>query len=344
MSLRADPDSVERSASWDVGPPPRISVVVSTFNRAEFLPGLLVALAEQDVGTDSFDVTIVDNGSADSTWDVLCAAAQRDPLRLQVARVETNRAPAGGRNLAVALARAEVVAFTDDDCLPASAWLRSLLDALGGGAGIVQGRTEPDPDGPRISVWDRSVHVQSRSGLFETCNMAYRRADLELVGGFDERTEVIGHRAARPFGEDVVLGWRIEREAVTYAFSDDALVYHRWIPGSYRGWVMEQRQLANFPALARRIPGFERLFWHRIFLTPTSAAFDLGVVAGVTGVALRQPLLLAAAIPWIVRRWRDAAHRSGRPRLMRVAQLGVGDLVGAVSLVEGSLRHRRLVL
>ena len=320
-------------------------MAVSTFGRAGFLEELLERLRVQDLPADRFEVTIVDNGSSDDTWDLLQAAVRRDdPLRLQVARVEQNRAPAGGRNLAVALSRGEVVAFTDDDCLPTPGWLSSILQEVRAGAAIVQGRTEPQPDGVRTSDWDRSVWVLARSGLFETCNMAYRRADLEALGGFDQRSAVIGHRAARPFGEDVELGWRAEGLGGRYAFADDALVHHRWLPGSYRSWLAERRQLANFPALARRVPAVRTLFWNRIFLTRTSAAFDLAVVGAVAAGLTSRPLLLLAAAPWVRQRWLDAGDRPGRGRAVRVAQLAVGDLAALGALAEGSLRHRWLLL
>jgi glycosyltransferase involved in cell wall biosynthesis len=320
-------------------------VVVSTFGRAGFLEELLQRLRDQDVPADRFEVTIVDNGSADDTWEVLEAAVRGDDrLRLQVARVEQNRAPAGGRNLAVALSRGEVIAFTDDDCLPAPGWLSSIQREVRAGAAIVQGRTEPPPDGVRTSDWDRSVWVLARSGLFETCNMAYRRADLEALGGFDERSAVVGHRAARPFGEDVELGWRAEGLGGRYAFAHDALVHHRWLPGSYRSWLSERRQLANFPALARRVPAVRALFWNRVFLTRTSAAFDLAVVGAVAAGIASQPLLLVTAVPWARQRWVDAADRPGRRRAVRVVQLAVGDVVALGALAEGSLRHRRLLL
>ncbi len=91
-----------------------MSVVVSTYGRSSFLPELIGHLKTQDLDRARFEVTVVDNGSADDTWAVLRAAVESSgPLRLQVARVEVNRGPGGGRNLGVALSRGGMVAFTD---------------------------------------------------------------------------------------------------------------------------------------------------------------------------------------------------------------------------------------
>ena len=176
-----------------------------------------------------------------------------------------------------------------------------------------------------------SIRVgRGATGLFETCNMAYRQEDFEAVGGFDERTAVIGHRAARPFGEEgVSWGGGLMSTDVTYRFEPEALVHHRWIPGSYRSWVAEQRQTSRTsPRWLGGSKDSTSWLWGGIFLSRTAAAFDLAVAAAVAAVVTRQPVLLVATAPWLRRRWIDAEHRRGRPTPSRVAQLAVGDLDG----------------
>ncbi len=275
---------------------------------------------------------------------VLTGSVRSSPLRLAVVRAAENRGPAGGRNLGLQHTRGQLVAFTDDDCVPTPGWLDALREAAFGGADIVQGATRPRPADPRTSAWDRTVEITDRTGLFETCNIAYRSEVLDRTGGFDDSGAVVGHRAARPFGEDADLGWRAERQGARFAFEPRALVHHRWLPGTYRGWLAERRQLGNFAALARRVPGFRDLLFARWFLTPASAAFDLALVATSASVATRHPLVLLGTLPWMVLRWPDARARPGRHPFVRLTQLAVGDVVGFVSLAEGSLRHRRLVL
>lgn len=317
-------------------------MAISTYRRAEFLDELHDALLDQDLDRDRFEVVVVDNGSDDETWEVLTGLAPRTPLALAALRSDRNRAPAGGRNLAISSVRAPLVAFTDDDCLPEPQWLGSLLAAFDQ-ADVVQGRTRP-VDAPPGSAWDRSVWVEERSGLFETCNLAYRRHHLEAVGGFDASTAVVGHRSARPFGEDTELGWRIEEAGGRYAFVPEAVVRHRWLPGTHRSWLVERRQLANFPALVRARPELARRLTARVFLSPRTASFDVAVVGTVLAVLTRHRWLVAVAAPWGARRWRDAAQLTGRPTPVRLAQLAVGDMVSLAALLEGSVRHRRLVL
>jgi len=70
-------------------------------------------------------------------------------------------------------------------------------------------------------------------------------------------------------------------------------------------------------------------------------------VAAAAAALSRRPWPLALALPYGYVRARDAltATRGDRARAVPVlVQLGVSDLVTLVSLVEGSVRHRRLVL
>jgi hypothetical protein len=244
----------------------------------------------------------------------------------------------------VSLTRAPFVAFTDDDCLPTAGWLEAMRGAAET-ADVVQGHTSPDPEGRRTSPWDRSVHVWAPTPFYETCNLVVRRALFEQLGGFDANGSVIGHRSARPFGEDAELGWRARVAGASIAFEDTAIVHHRWLPGRYFDWLSERRQLANFPALARRSTDVADVLWHRVFLTRATAAFDLALVATVAGVLTRRPLLaVAGGLPWLGLRWPEARRRGGRPMPVPLMQLGLGDLVGMVSLLEGSIRHRRVVI
>lgn len=326
------------------GPTPSISVVVATFRRSDFLGELVTCFEGQRLSRSQFEVLIIDNGSADDTWSSLVGLVTETSLRMTAIRLEENRGPAAARNVGICLARGGVVAFTDDDCLPGPGWLEALWAKFEAGADMVQGITRPDPVGRRTSAWDRSVEILAPSGLFETCNIAYRREHLQQLGGFDDSSAVIGHRDARPFGEDAQLGWRVRGLGANYCFAAEAEVVHRWLPGSFGGWVSERRQLANFAALARRSRGVSGLLWRRIFLTRTTAAFDLALACVGLGLVWRRPWVLVGVIPWITRRWPEARARSGRNPVVRLAQLAIGDLVGFGALLEGSIRHGRLVL
>ncbi len=329
---------------------PRVAVVVATYNRAAYLAELVGCLAAQTLGTDHFEVVIVDNGSTDHTPATLARLKASTPLAVTTLRVDTNRGPGGGRNAGAALTRAPIIAITDDDCLPIPGWLARLLTAFDDPNVVVaQGRVGPDPaTADSMGPFDHTITVRGPTPFFETCNVAYRRDAFERAGGFDEHDPLLHPKSGRAFGEDALLGRAVLRDGTaSRAFVDDAVVIHRCVSRTFGDALADQRQLRLFPGLARRTPLLRELFFGGVFLNPTSAAFDLALVGVLAAVALRQPWLLAAALPWLGRRGRTTSWFAGRnltrwPRIL--VKYAVSDAVAFASLVEGSVRFRRLLL
>ena len=322
---------------------PVVSVHVSTYRRPGFLPELVASLESQTFDRDAFEVAVVDDGSGDATWGVLCDLVERTELRMVVVRTTRNRGAAPARNTAVAQTRSDLLAFTDDDCLPAPGWLEALVEIARDGADVVQGRTEPD-DVPGSGPWSRSIRIESPTPLFETCNIVYRRDAFERAGGFDERNAVSDRPGAHAFGEDVLLGAAVVAAGGRRAFAPAALVRHRNLDGDFADHLRGMRELSGFPALARQSGVLREALFAGTFLTARTAAFDVAVVATIASIVRRRPLLLAGVVPWVVQTWPMTRAHGGRPRTVRLAQLGAADAVGALALARGSLRHRRLVL
>ena len=322
-------------------------MVVSTVDRAGFLPGLLAALEAQRAAPP-FEVVVADDGSSDDTWEVLRRSAAQTSLPLRAVRLRDNAGAAAGRNAGVAHARAPVVAFTDDDCLPTPGWLAALVEAFephdgGRTVDVVQGRTEPEPVEPP-GTWARSLWVTGPTPWMETCNIAYRRSAFDAAGGFAPDDALLG-RAGRGqgFGEDTLLGHQVLAQGGRRVFAPAAVVHHRWRPGSFGDHVAERRLLALFPALARRVPAVADSLWAGVFLSRRTAAVDLAVVAVAGAVVTRRPVWLAGALPWLSASWGPARARRGALPL-RLGQAAVADAAGLVALLRGSVRHRRLVL
>ncbi len=332
---------------WDRGPAPVLSVVVATRNRARWLSGLLDALAAQTLGADRFEVVVVDDGSTDGTWDVLRHQVAVGGLRLRVLRLARSEGQGEARNAGVARTRTDILCFTDDDCVPDPGWLAALAGPLlapGAPAVVVQGRTEGwagDRDG--AGPWGRTVWVTGPSWLFETCNIAYRRADWVAAGGFPGRRHAEVTAGGKAVGEDALLGWRVTGAGVDLRFCPEAVVGHRHHPAGYRSWLAAHTGKADFPALVARDPAGRRALWHRWWLAPRTAAAEAALVSVTAGAAARRPAWLLGALPWLALLLPEARHRSG-PTPLRLVQVAAGDLVAVAALVAGSVRHRTVVL
>jgi glycosyltransferase involved in cell wall biosynthesis len=190
---------------------PLISVVVPTRNRAALLERLLGSFCWLDY--PSWELIVVDDGSIDRTPSTVAAFAGDLPIRYIY---QPWSKMGSARNRGVAIARGEIVAFTDDDCTVSGEWLLALVrgfaehpEALG-----VQGRTVTDHRA--MTPFTRQVEQLSGGQPYRTCNIAYRRDVLTDIGGFDP--QLIR-------GEDVALGMQIlERGPI--AFAPDAVVCH----------------------------------------------------------------------------------------------------------------------
>jgi glycosyltransferase involved in cell wall biosynthesis len=208
---------------------PELSVVVPTYNRQHFLPGLVAALDAQDLPKERFEVIVVDNASPDGTWAYLTSLSH--PWLRPVH--EKTPGAAAARNRGWREARGEIVLFMDDDMAPAPDCLRQHLEAhrrrpKASYLGFVDYRydtwTHP------LSLW---VAERTEGSLFPaaageeasfyqylTQNVSSPRAAVEEVGGFDPGFRGYGF-------EDPELGYKLHRAGLPLVYLPEATALNR---------------------------------------------------------------------------------------------------------------------
>lgn len=315
---------------------PDVSVVVPTHNRAERLERLVRGLERQSIGTGRFEVVVVDDGSDDGAPALLDQMADASALDLRVVH-QPRRGPAAARNAGWRAARGPVVAFTDDDCVPMGDWLERGLAASGGEPRAVVGRTRP-PAGQQPMEgrpFARAMRVDD-ARFFETCNVFYRRVDLQATGGFDERFR-------RPSGEDTHLGLRMLDAGVDAVFCGDAVVEHDVRPGGLGAALSEAARWVDLPLVVKGRPSARRLVHRWVFWKPTHSRAIVVAMAITGGLRARPALVLA--MPWIAYRVRrDPVCRSLLGRVIWLPGALVLDLWEVAVMVRGSVRHRTVLL
>ena len=81
-------------------------------------------------------------------------------------------------------ATGDIIAFTDDDCIPSPGWLSAGVAAFTDGVLGVSGKLiVPMERNP--TDYERNA-AQLANGAFITANCFYRRSCLEAIAGFDE--------------------------------------------------------------------------------------------------------------------------------------------------------------
>jgi len=209
------PFAAAARATW-----PRVSVVVCAYDAAATIDECLTSL--DTLTYPDYEVIVVNDGSRDATGEI----AKRH------ARARVLDVPNGGlssaRNVGLAAATGEIVAYTDADVRVDRDWLTYLVqpflrsDVVGvGGPNVV-----PADDSWKAQCVARApggpVHVMLDDRVAEHvpgCNMAFRRDALLSVDGFNP----VYVRA----GDDVDICWRLQARKQEIGFAPAALVWHR---------------------------------------------------------------------------------------------------------------------
>ena len=101
-----------------------ISLIICTHNRCQQLRACLEAVSCIEFKGD-WELIVVDNGSTDETASVVDNIASTASVAVTYVN-ERRRGLANAHNAGLAVAAEEIVAFTDDDCYPASDFWRKF--------------------------------------------------------------------------------------------------------------------------------------------------------------------------------------------------------------------------
>jgi cellulose synthase/poly-beta-1,6-N-acetylglucosamine synthase-like glycosyltransferase len=200
----------------DAVSPPKVSILVATFNSERTIDECLKAIFELNYPKDFLEVIIVDGCSKDATVEI----AQKYPVKVVSAPLN---APAA-YNYAMKMVSNDVLGFIDSDAKVEKEWLNKLVTHLGdpqvaGVSGSIETwNTE--------NAWARSIgyDLKSRYARLKkyvvrvaTMNLLLKKSVIEEVGGFDKTL---------PSQYDTDLGFRITSRGCKILFEPSAKCYH----------------------------------------------------------------------------------------------------------------------
>ena len=222
--------------------PPMISVVVCAYNAERTMEACLESLA--DCPYPNYEVIVVNDGSTDRTGEI---SHRYEGGRIRVID-QPNMGLSAARNVGIAAAQGEIVAYTDSDCVVDPDWLTYLAYKFEQGFVAAGGPNFPPPEDTLVPSAvavspGGPTHVLVNDDVAEHipgCNMAFLKSKLEEINGFD-----VAYTAA---GDDVDLCWRLQNAGYTIGFSPAAMVWH-FRRNTVRAYLKQQMGYGKAEAL-----------------------------------------------------------------------------------------------
>jgi len=195
--------------------PRGISCIVPVFNGERYIAETIKSILDQTLAP--LEIIVVDDGSTDSTHDVLRPFGDHIQIVTQ-----KNQGPSGARNRGLEQSRGEFVAFLDADDLWIPEKLELQIERMDEMphaqlcSGHIKSFWIPELDHERVQLENHPYH-QSRA-LLSPCTVLTRREIFERVGRFDPELQN---------GEDTDWFMRAMKLGVVIETLPDLLVHRR---------------------------------------------------------------------------------------------------------------------
>jgi len=243
---------------------PYVSVCTITYNEEKNIEQCLCSIIQQRYFRDRFEILVVDSGSTDSTVRIVQEMAKKDE-RIRIFH-SGKRSISFNRNMGLAKARGELIAFIDADCIAPENWLEVLVSGYQkykktvpnlvavGGFNIppekanrfqrVLGVFFNTYFGTHGSPQGRIFKIDQPVRHLPTLNVLYEKSKVLEVSGFDLHMHNII--------EDEDLSIRLTKRGYQLIYLKDSYVYHRFrdnyydflkrmfIYGKGRAWFMRK--------------------------------------------------------------------------------------------------------
>jgi GT2 family glycosyltransferase len=210
-----------------------LTVVIPTYNRFERLQRAIAAYLDQSALQGVAEIIVVDDGSTDSTAEMVARTCEGSPVAIRYFRQE-NKGPAAARNVGIREAHSELILFTDDDIVPERglvaqhlAWHQQNPELSTAVLGYVTWPPQPRPTPfmkwygeHKLFSYGRLQHGQEveRSQLF-TSNVSLKANFLRTFGQFDEDFKTAAY-------EDIELAYRLRKSGLRLLYNSHAVAYH----------------------------------------------------------------------------------------------------------------------
>ncbi len=244
-----------------------ISLIIPTFNSASTLKACLESIKKQTLQPD--EIIIADGHSTDETIEI---AKNFNCIVV----LEEGGTRAAACNVALGIAKGNIIAFTDSDVITKEDWLAKLVEGFSNQHPVeIACVTGPNIEYPNESLFGKAVsgvyntflggswseqvksifkkeerYVQSAAG----CNVAYKREILDEVLPFNESLLT---------AEDTDINFKLIQKGYYLYFTPEAIVYHQR-PQTHRSFRKKSEKYAIGKIQFFRIHKTGIELWHML--------------------------------------------------------------------------------
>lgn len=268
-------------------PNPIVSIIIPGHNRPASLRETLAALRNQTISPKKYEVILIGftGTSLKETADEGLRLAKHPFMYKEI----STRWPDAKRNEGIRLARGEIIAFTDDDVIPAHDWVESFVKSFKRNPAAVGIEGYTDGDNTPLLSHATKNHA---GGEYPACNIGFRR-DLVKERGvrFDE--------AYHFFREDTDIAYQALRFG-PIVFDSSVKIFHPTRAITPRSILNELGMIRGEIRLARKFPKsysakygtigrggwIQSIFSWTVFVVAGMGAYLLSWMAIPAGIAI----------------------------------------------------------
>ena len=215
-----------------------ISVIIPTYNRVDTLQKCLQHITDQSIGTDNFEVIVVDDCSSDSTPE-FCRDYVSKNRNIVYERNDHNKGLATTRNVGIRLSKGDLFVFLDNDLLvnfDYLEWILKYYDDHKDEKVVIVSNITYQPE--ILSTTNFGTHIQSRaigyrsqknmiglnysdlpSNYFAGGGSSCKRENAYEIGLFEEGLKKYG-------SEDELFGYRLKEVGTKIIYCPEAKIIH----------------------------------------------------------------------------------------------------------------------
>lgn len=201
---------------------PFVSVIIPVYNDCKRLKVCLERLDSQTYPKELYEIIVINNGGNQGIEGLVSRFNQ------VMLTQEAFPTPSAARNKGISLAKGEILAFTDSDCIPAEDWIEKGVKYIKNtdNCGLVGGKIELFYRDPlnltmcelfeKVFAFDQKRFID-RFKFGATANVLTKKEIVREIGGF---------RPSLKMADDNVLGSMIFLSGYKQVYADDVIVAH----------------------------------------------------------------------------------------------------------------------